>query len=199
MDVDYVKNSLRVLCYYRCILVADIFQFSNCYRLTPRAEKLLTDSAALAEVRTFASLDAKNPPPIAAILRFALDIRASSSIGDMLLSKAAYDLRGIDLRKLLSILQGNGYIARIRRYPISVSHKHSDSSLSGVRLMFSNEDRLYGNVGSSSRDFDESKRNSGENLFVGAQHIDEISLTRKSFTKPTADLLKYSNVIFINK
>jgi hypothetical protein len=44
MDVECVKCCLRVLRHYGCILMSDIFQFSNSYSLTDSARSLLTSS-----------------------------------------------------------------------------------------------------------------------------------------------------------
>lgn len=56
MDVDSVKRSLRVLLYYNCIIMTDIFRFSNRYQLTPGAlRRILSSEALLQELEEFAA------------------------------------------------------------------------------------------------------------------------------------------------
>lgn len=201
MDISCVKNCLRVLIYYNCILLSDFFEFANVYMLTPSVSSILSNSDALSSIQSFAALDANVMPNPSNILRFVLALRPGVSIGTMLQSKIKYNLQGIDLRKLLAILVSLKIIRRIRRYPVSNSNKTMDANFSGITLLAPSSSQAAPSGGK-----DESKppvpvlkpRTSDSTfVFSGAQHIEEILVSRKNIR--LNDLLKFSNVLFINK
>ena len=43
VQVDLVKNCMRQLLYYDCIVMIDIFQYSNIYATTPQLNRLARD------------------------------------------------------------------------------------------------------------------------------------------------------------
>ena len=58
MDIDCVRQSLRTLLFYDCVLLVDVFRFSNVYQLERSAEAALasTDSPEMAEMEEFCAV-----------------------------------------------------------------------------------------------------------------------------------------------
>ena len=187
MDIECVKNCLRVLVYYKCLIISDVFQFSNCYTLTENNHSLLSDRSSLESIQSFAAFDRKKLPSISQILRFTFALMPHISIGEMLATRSELVLEGMDIRKLLAILQSYQVIRRIKKYPVSISNKNV-LNVSDISLMPTFESQ--------------SKREKEEHLnsFNGVAHVDEILLAGKTNTaNSTSDILKFSHVIFISK
>lgn len=189
MDIVCVKSCLRVLQYYGCIVIGDIFQFSNCYHVTERVAALLAPGDTLAAVCAFAAVDVAAKAPPTEILHFTFALRPHVSIGELLLTPGSKaKLRGVDVRKLLAILQSFQIIRRVRKYPCSISNKNPELSFNSLVMAAGEEERAASGKGVKST----------ENMFTGAQHVEEIVVSPGN-TKTASEILKYSHVLFINK
>lgn len=187
MDIECVKNCLRVLVYYKCVIISDVFQFSNCYTLMNTAYSLLTDRSSLDSIQSFVAFDRKKVPSSAQILRFTFALLPQISIGEMLMTRPELNLEGMDIRKLLAFLQSSKIIRRIKKYPVSISNKNV-LNLSDISLMPTLDSHV------------KREKDDHFNSFNGVSHVDEILLAGKTNTaNSTGDILKFSHVIFINK
>ena len=104
MDLDCVKRCLRVLQFYKCIIMTDIFHFTNVYQ---QCEGLgFLDHGLLAEFESFCAIDGSAvlsegmtmgaggleggvTPKGRQIVRLLLSLRAGRTIGELLSSAAA--------------------------------------------------------------------------------------------------------------
>ena len=187
MDIECVKNCLRVLVYYKCLIISDVFQFSNCYTLTENCHHVLSDRSMLESIQNFAALDKKDPPPIPQILRLTFALLPHVSIGDMLLTRSDLHLEGVDIRKLLAILQSHQIIRRVKKFPVSISNKNA-FNLSDINMLPSIDSYV------------KKEKEDQMNSFNGKSHVDEILLAGKTNNaSSTGDILKFSHVIFISK
>ena len=55
MDVDVVQGCVRVLLWHRCVVLVDLFRYSNIYATSPDVASLLCDSSTLDIVMAQAS------------------------------------------------------------------------------------------------------------------------------------------------
>jgi len=135
MDVDCVKQSLRILLFYECVIVVDVFRFSNVYQQCTDATKALQgDPALLAEIEAFCAVDVAAPEAVAArgqrIIALLSALRPGRTLAQVLCDPlpsspsptapvpAALSVVGIDLRRLLAIAQEKGLVRRLHEYPV---------------------------------------------------------------------------------
>ena len=139
MDVDCVKQSLRILLFYECVIVVDVFRFSNVYQQCLDVSKALpADSSLLAQLEAFCAVDVAAPEAVAArgqrIIDLLSALRPGRTLAQVLCEPlpsslpspspspapvpAAVSVVGIDLRRLLAIAQERGLVRRLHEYPV---------------------------------------------------------------------------------
>ena len=116
MDIDCVKKCLRILLHYGCIILTDIFKFSNIYQLVRVFDrdddaKLLSEIAFFCCGSLFSSRgetsilsdhdESKYKEKIVALLT---SLKPGFSLGDIITGPCFHlDFQGIDIRKLIAI------------------------------------------------------------------------------------------------
>lgn len=93
MDPDFVKRSLSLLAFYDVVVIADVFKFTNVYKLDyEELSDLMSDPAGLFAMQEFCTVDstvASDHPTLDQILKFVFKLRPGWSIRDILLEIAA--------------------------------------------------------------------------------------------------------------
>ncbi|ODV89294.1 hypothetical protein CANCADRAFT_29503, partial [Tortispora caseinolytica NRRL Y-17796] len=122
-DADYsiVKKCIQHLMYYDCVLIIDIFQFSNRYACTPDIELFATDDAMQAECASYvASPGAPVTSPVS-LLWLYRSLHHGISVREWATHQKD-KLYGIDIRRFITF----GFIKRI------IYRVHSHAVLSSV-------------------------------------------------------------------
>jgi len=118
MDIECVKRALRVLSFYKCVIISDILQFSNVYQLSTNARWLLRDEGVLKEMRDFCSISGKTVMSTKAIAKLLLLCQPGRDLKCILKKSLELELElDLDLRRLLAIAQEKGVLHRKHEFP----------------------------------------------------------------------------------
>ena len=118
VDISLVRRCCQHLCYYGCLALVDVFQYSNVYATLPRVQLLCTsgvlrDSALDFVTKGDSSGDVLD---LGLLFRIYAAFGAGTSIGDIAIS-ADTDALGIDDRRLAVFGLLHGLLRRVHRYP----------------------------------------------------------------------------------
>ncbi|BFZ63330.1 Nitrogen permease regulator 2 [Saitoella coloradoensis] len=121
-DVDYVlaKKCMEHLLYYGCLLMTDIFQFSNVYAPTPLLENIVTDPSLQHECQAYVSSHGPSSAPkipFARLFELYCSLRQGTRLKEWMEVNEA-KLEGIDVRRFVSFGCIKGILYRVRRYPV---------------------------------------------------------------------------------
>ncbi|KAI9004854.1 nitrogen permease regulator 2, partial [Phycomyces nitens] len=123
---EWVRQSMEHLMYYGCIIMTDIFQFSNVYAVKPEITRLLDDSSGLAqECLRYITLANMPTPPLPRIFALYCGLKYGSSVKDWIDEQHVVSLP-IDVRRFISFGVNNGLIYRVHKYPILISLNPTD-------------------------------------------------------------------------
>ncbi|OAD74380.1 hypothetical protein PHYBLDRAFT_99189, partial [Phycomyces blakesleeanus NRRL 1555(-)] len=124
---EWVRQSMEHLMYYGCIIMTDIFQFSNVYAVKPEITRLLDDSSGLAqECLRYITLANMPTPPLPRIFALYCGLQYGSSVRDWIDEQHVVSLP-IDVRRFISFGIIKGLIYRVHKYPILISLNPNDS------------------------------------------------------------------------
>ncbi|KAI7868865.1 nitrogen permease regulator 2 [Spinellus fusiger] len=122
---EWVRQSMEHLMYYGCIIMTDIFQFSNVYAVKPEITRLLDDGSGLAQkCLRYIILPGElcmEIPPLPRIFALYCGLQYGSSVRDWIEEHHVLSLP-IDVRRFISFGVIEGLIYRIHKYPILINY-----------------------------------------------------------------------------
>lgn len=126
-DVNYslTRKCMEHLLYYGCIIMIDIFQFSNIYSVKPDIDRLVQDTDLQKECIWFVSKSV-DKPSISFPRLFALycNLKHGLNLRDWI-EENAVEALNIDVRRFISFGVIKGFLHRVHRYPILVDPTRS--------------------------------------------------------------------------
>ncbi|ORY90531.1 nitrogen permease regulator 2-domain-containing protein [Syncephalastrum racemosum] len=138
---EWARQSLQHLMYYGCIIMTDIFQFSNVYAVKPEITRMLDDKSGLAqECLQYITLPDATPPSLHRIFSLFCALQYGSSIRDWI-DEHQVNTLPIDVRRFISFGVIKGLIYRVHKYPIlthmSTSHEPQQALILPTRAQYS--------------------------------------------------------------
>lgn len=111
------RACVRHLARERCVVLADVFQYSNCYAAAPGLRRLAADPALQRDCLGYATLSGHPPPPASEVFALYASLRGGTSV--QRLCRAIQRSRvPIDERRLVTFGLIHGIIRRVRLYPV---------------------------------------------------------------------------------
>ncbi|KAG0168466.1 Nitrogen permease regulator 2 [Apophysomyces sp. BC1015] len=115
---EWARQSMEHLLYYGCIIMTDIFQFSNVYAVKPEITRLLDDKSGLAqECLRYVILPNKPPPLLSRVFSLYCGLQYGSSVRDWM-AEHQVSLLPIDVRRFISFGVIKGLIYRVHKYAV---------------------------------------------------------------------------------
>ncbi|KAL1936768.1 hypothetical protein VTP01DRAFT_902 [Rhizomucor pusillus] len=115
---EWARQSMQHLLYYGCIIMTDIFQFSNVYAVKPEITRLLDDKSGMPqECLQYITLPHATPPPLQRIFALYCGLQHGLSVRDWAEEHQVTALP-IDIRRFISFGVIKGLIYRVYKYPI---------------------------------------------------------------------------------
>ncbi|SNX81591.1 related to NPR2 - nitrogen permease regulator [Melanopsichium pennsylvanicum] len=128
-DLGLTRACLEHLMYYGCIIVVDIFQYFNMYTVRPAIAKMADDEALGRECATYVTRPGYPTPSYPEILRLYSLLRAGTTLHDWI-EDNDIDNKGIDVRRFVSFGVIQGFLRRVRRFPICLGTWSAEEGVS---------------------------------------------------------------------
>ncbi|KAI9319406.1 nitrogen permease regulator 2-domain-containing protein [Dichotomocladium elegans] len=114
---EWTRKSIQHLLYYGCIIMTDIFQFTNVYAVKPEITRMLNEKSALAqECIQYITLPHAQPLPLARVFALYCGLQYGSSVRDWIEEHQVASLP-IDVRRFISFGVIKGLIYRVHKSP----------------------------------------------------------------------------------
>ncbi|GAA98180.1 uncharacterized protein L969DRAFT_16034 [Mixia osmundae IAM 14324] len=200
-DVDYAlaREAIQHLVYYDAVIVTDLFQFSNEYRLASKeAESLpwaMTDqrafSALATECENYVSTGFAKVSFIT-LLKLLVKLQPGLTAGDWIEQNSIHEL-AIDVRRLISFSTIKGYLIRVHVYPVWLDHPSMQSS--HIELPSEREGSNPTNGPAGSHDPDDVPKetlvpSTLKALLDGTHHMDELCVRYRIGNARLRELLR---------
>ncbi|KAG2218575.1 hypothetical protein INT45_014164, partial [Circinella minor] len=116
---DWARKTMQHLLYYGCIIMTDIFQFTNVYAVRPEITRMLDPgkSSLAHECLEYITLPEVTPPPLPRVFALYCGLQYGSSVRDWIEEHQVSNLP-IDVRRFISFGVIKGLIYRVHKYPI---------------------------------------------------------------------------------
>lgn len=140
MDIEYVRKAFQLMSYYGCIIMTDIFKFTNRYSLVRENVHMILNrnNSIFSEIVPFVYNNStqkskdktpENPEQVMTrianiLLSFHGGIMVSNLYQDQ---KKRSQLQHIDIRRLIAIAQHHQLIRRVHEYPVYLFRSVSES------------------------------------------------------------------------
>lgn len=134
IDITYVRLAVQHLCYYGCVKLIDIFQFSNIYATTFEINTLIKDPELQASCISLVSRPGFSPPSFGVICKLFCALKGSLTILEWM-SENPSTTSQIDIRRFISFGVLKGILHRIHVYPILLSPDESKIPIQIARCL----------------------------------------------------------------
>ncbi|KAG8983372.1 Nitrogen permease regulator 2 [Tulasnella sp. 427] len=125
-DPNLTRRCMEHLLFYQCILMVDIFQYSNMYALKPAIQWLAEDASVQTECAPYVTRAGHDHLSWPQLLRLYSQLKRGKTIHTWMEENDVISA-GIDVRRFLSFGVVKGFLRRIQRYPILVSRDKDKS------------------------------------------------------------------------
>ncbi|KAI9304058.1 nitrogen permease regulator 2 [Cunninghamella echinulata] len=123
---EWARLCMEHLIYYGCIVMIDIFQFSNIYAIQPELTRLLDEKSGLGrECLEYITLPDAPVPPLTRIFALYSGLQYGITIKEWMEEHQLMTLP-IDIRRLISFGVIKGLIYRVHKYPILVNSDYEN-------------------------------------------------------------------------
>ncbi|RKP34987.1 nitrogen permease regulator 2-domain-containing protein [Dimargaris cristalligena] len=119
IDLELVRSCVQHLLYYECVVLADIFKFTNIYALTADVVDTIWKTVNQEEFVAFVALPEAKPPTFHDAIRLYFDLKPGLTVARWL-EKSGIASANIDIRRFLIFGQVKKLIYRIHKYPVSL-------------------------------------------------------------------------------
>ena len=131
-DLSLVRKAIAHLLYYSCVILLDTWSFSNIYALTPEVLIFVQDEAMQKECAAYVAADGPWAEPIelSRVVKLMLKLRQGMSVKSWSIENAD-NLRGVDIRRLITFGVIKGFVYRVHKYPIRTHGPSGGESKNG--------------------------------------------------------------------
>ncbi|KAG8821775.1 Nitrogen permease regulator 2, partial [Serendipita sp. 399] len=116
-DIDLVKECMAQVMMYQCVMMIDIFQFSNIYTLCRPVMWLFSDPAIYEECGPYVHKGEGEIPPWPRLAWWYARLKPPLTVGKWI-SQYGIDLEQIDVRRFVTFGIIKGFLRRVHRWPI---------------------------------------------------------------------------------
>ncbi|KAG8774355.1 Nitrogen permease regulator 2 [Serendipita sp. 397] len=116
-DIDLVKECMAQVMMYQCVMMVDIFQFSNIYTLCRPVMWLFADPAIYEECGPYIHKGEGEIPPWPRLAWWYARLKAPLTVGKWI-NQYDIDLEQIDVRRFITFGIIKGFLRRVHRWPI---------------------------------------------------------------------------------
>ncbi|CAO3680857.1 unnamed protein product [Umbelopsis ramanniana] len=121
VKIEWARQSIEHLLYYGCIILIDIYQFSNIYSIKPEVMQLLDEKSGLQEeCIDYVTLPGHSPPTIAQLFKLYCGLQHGITLKSLITANRE-QAENIDLRRLITFGVIKGLIYRVYKYPMLVN------------------------------------------------------------------------------
>ncbi|CAG8627576.1 13791_t:CDS:2, partial [Cetraspora pellucida] len=130
-DVDYglARKCMEHLLYYGCIIMVDIFQFSNVYAVKPDITRIIEDEALQSECLSYVRKRDKIPPSFAKLFSLYCQLKHGLTLKEWIQENKEVTSLNIDIRRFISFGIIKGFLYRVHKYPILPEPSRQQTSL----------------------------------------------------------------------
>ncbi|CAG8548219.1 17561_t:CDS:2 [Rhizophagus irregularis] len=159
-DVDYglARKCMEHLLYYGCVIMIDIFQFSNVYAVKPDIMRIIEDETVQSECLSYVKKPGTTPPSFAKLFSLYCSLKHGSTLKEWVQDNQVESLN-IDIRRFISFGVIKGFLYRVHKYPILPEPHNQQSELpSRLRKLLNGKhhyDEICTMEGCSARKLDE--------------------------------------------
>lgn len=114
VDVALVRRCVQHLVSHKCVMLLDIFQFSNVYAVTPRIAVLAHDAEMQHECIRYVSKAGRAVPPFRKVFALYCALHAGMRVTDLCRLRQSSDLE-LDEHRLITFGLIHGFVRRVRR------------------------------------------------------------------------------------
>ncbi|PVF95390.1 NPR2-domain-containing protein [Serendipita vermifera] len=116
-DLDLVKECVRQVMMYQCVMLIDIFQFSNIYTLCRPVMWLFTDPAVYEECGPYVRKGSAEVKPWPRLAWYYARLKAPLTVGKWI-TQYNVDMEAIDVRRFITFGIIKGFLRRVHRWPV---------------------------------------------------------------------------------
>ncbi|CDH51394.1 nitrogen permease regulator 2 [Lichtheimia corymbifera JMRC:FSU:9682] len=132
VKAQWARQAIQHLLYYGCIIMTDIFQFSNVYAVKQEITRMLDENNGLAqECLQYITLPNATPPPWPRVFALYCGLQYGLSVRDWIAEHQVATLP-IDVRRFISFGVIKGLIYRVHKYPILTPLDSSNDTQLGL-------------------------------------------------------------------
>ncbi|CAG8444558.1 392_t:CDS:2 [Ambispora gerdemannii] len=118
VDPGLARKCMEHLLYYGCIIMVDIFQFSNVYAVKPDIMRVLEDEAVQNECISYVTkLDAGPPPSFIKLFSLYCQLKYGVSLKEWIEENQVSSLN-IDIRRFITFGVIKRFLYRVHKYPV---------------------------------------------------------------------------------
>ena len=133
-DFDLTRKCLEHLLHYDCLIVIDIFQFSNIYAPTPDISDLLHDTSLQQELEIYISRSRKHHHSPTHLFQLYASLAHGKTVHAWALENHT-QLTGIDIRRFITFGVIKRLLYRVHRYPVVSQPEAIEKSLPLVKYL----------------------------------------------------------------
>ena len=141
IDEECVQRCVMTLLFYDCVIISDTVKLTNVYEHCNLDSFInLENSHSMDEIIEFCCVS-KVILSHADFIRFLMKFRFGEQLGKVLMSTDILEsLIGVDLRRLLAILQEKKLLRRVHEYPIYIYNNNNSNNNNSNMLLIDNTD-----------------------------------------------------------
>ncbi|OLL27134.1 Nitrogen permease regulator 2 [Neolecta irregularis DAH-3] len=117
VELALTKKCMEHLLYYNCLIMVDIFQFSNCYTVLHDISNLEISECLQAECVAYTSNSHSPSTGIETILNLYKSLHQEITIRQWIAEHRS-EVKGIDIRRFISFGVIKGFLYRVMKYPV---------------------------------------------------------------------------------
>ncbi|KDN48883.1 NPR2-domain-containing protein [Tilletiaria anomala UBC 951] len=116
-DIGLTRQCMEHLLYYGCIIMIDLFQFSNMYTVRPVIARIADGEGISRECAAYVTRPGFQMPHYPTLLQLYSTFRPGKTVSDWI-EEQDVDSLGIDPRRLVTFGVIKGFLRRVHRWPI---------------------------------------------------------------------------------
>ncbi|KAF8303106.1 nitrogen permease regulator 2, partial [Clavulina sp. PMI_390] len=114
---ELTRHCLEHLLFYQCIMMIDIFQYSNMYTLKSNFQWLAEEISVQEECALYVTRPGHTPPPLADLLYLYSHLKPGKTLHTWM-EEHDIESRGIDVQRFVTFGVIKGFLRRVHRWPV---------------------------------------------------------------------------------
>ncbi|KAJ1969813.1 Nitrogen permease regulator 2 [Dimargaris xerosporica] len=119
LDLELVRSCVQHLLYYECLVIVDIFKFSNIYALQPHVVEKIAQHVTPEEFIAYVTLPDCKPPSFQDTIRYYFSLKPGLTVSRWM-DKCGIAHSNVDIRRFIAFGVVKNLIYRVHKYPISM-------------------------------------------------------------------------------